>query len=243
MNNTEVADKDLINQAIDQVVSDNLYQGNTTAEEAVATQAEADARRARESDMQRDKDVLVAEMSAFVGGAALASTPTAGVIPGLGGAAAGFGLAMYQSEAVEEAGKTHMVGLAAAGGLATGVAAQMGNVPATVGIGGTFAAVALYQTGELVVSDIKNQLEAASVRGSQDVLLTALKGQPQEIVNAADKVLEFVARQTSANDEAVSERMDHARTMLAEQINNGSFARDLEMHQRAISQKNSELQL
>lgn len=243
MNNAEATDKDLIDQAIDQVVRASTSQYNTTVEEAVSTRAEADSLLASEKELQRDKDVLTAEAAAFVGGAALASTPSAGILLGLGGAAAGFGIAQSKSEAVEEAGKTHMVGLAAAGGLAAGVAAQMGNVPATIGISGTFAAVALYQTGEIVVSDINNQLEARSKRSSQDVLLAALKGQPQEIVYAADKVLELVARQALAKGEAVNEHMDHARVMLAEQVNDGSFARDLEMHQRAILQKNSEPQL
>lgn len=243
MNNEVLTDKDLIDQALATVVSSGTSQHDSSVKDAVSTQAEVKLQLARERELQLDKDVLVAEMSAFVGGAALVSTPTAGSFAGLGGATAGFGLAISKSEAVEEAGKTHMVGLAAVGGMAAGVAAQTGNAPAMIGIAVPVAAVGIYQTGEIVVEDIQSQREAGRMKASQNVLEMALKEQPSAIVSAADRVLEIVARQSAVSGESVSDRMDSARVLLAEQIKSGAFARDLESHERELKDTRPEPQL
>lgn len=243
MNNEVLTDQDLIDQALVTVVNSGASQRDSTIKDAVSTQVEMKSQQAREKELQLDKDVLVAEMSAFVGGAALASTPTAGSFAGFGGATAGFGLAISKSEAVEEAGKTHMVGLAAVGGVAAGVAAQTGNAPAMIGIAVPVAAVGIYQTGEIVVEDIQSQREAGRMKASQNELEMALKEQPNAIVSAVDRVLEIVARQAAVSGESVSDRMDSTRVLLAEQIKSGAFARDLGSHQRELNERNPEPQL
>jgi len=242
MNNEALTDKDLIEQALATVVSGGASQHDSTVEDAVSTQAEMKFQQVRERALKLDKDVLVAEMSAFVGGAALASTPRAGALAGLGGAATGFGLAESKSEALEEAGKTHMVALAAVGGVLVGTAARTGNVPVTLGIVAPVAATGIYQTGEIVVEDVVNQRDAGRMKVSQDVLGVALNSQPQEVVSAVDRVLEIVANQVAASGESVNERMNTTRAVLAEQINSGVFTRNLEIYQREIAERSSEPQ-
>lgn len=243
MNNEVPADKELIDQALGIVVNGGASQRDSTVMEAVSTQAETRFQQTREKELKLEKDVLVAEASAFVGGAALASIPTAGSFAGVGGASAGFGLAISKSEAVEEAGKAPMVGLAAVGGMAAGVAAQTGNAPLMIGVAGTVAAAAIYQTGEIVVDDVINQRDVSRMKASHAELGAALKGQPQEVVSAVDRVLEIVANQTAARGDDVNERMNSARATLAEEVSNGTFVRNLESYQRAVAEKNPEPQL
>lgn len=236
MNNEQEVASDVFNEAI--ISATTVENGKTPqVDEVVTTQAEATAKLERERENKLEKDVLTAELAAFVGGASAASIRTAGTLAALGGATAAFGIVESKREAIEEVGKLPAVVGAAAGGFVVGAAIQSGNASAIAAVG-TVAAVALWKAGEIVVSDIKEQSLEAGNKESQALLAKALEQQSPTIITAADKVLEIIANKPLQQGEAINERMDNARTLLAQKINSGEFANELAAHQEPDSPNN-----
>ncbi|MGZ8257884.1 MAG: hypothetical protein ACXWTR_01760 [Methylotenera sp.] len=236
MNNEPEVASDVFNEAI--ISAATAENGKTPqVDEVVTTQAEATAKLERERENKLEKDVLIGEIASFAGGVSAASIHTAGKVAGLGGATAAFAIVESKREAMEEAGKLPAVAGAAALGFAVGAAIQGGKAPA-IGAVGAVAAVALWKAAEIVVSDIKEQSLEAVNKESQALLAKALEQQSPTIISAADKVLEIIANKPLQQGEAINERMDNARTLLAQKINTGEFANELAAHQKPDSPNN-----